>query len=100
MLGAPRARPLTRLLPHGYVPLLPLASTDAQQVSVPDLRRNDGDAIAGVPDYRGPDRLAPSEEPHWLDLLRRGAALPGSPPHLGLFPLHSGRKRCFALERV
>src|SRR5215212_8988195 len=93
MRGTPRARPLARLPPHRGYPLLPLANAKKRKISVPWLRCPDGDGVAGLPDDRGADRLAPPEEPRRLDLLWRGLALPAS-------PLRPGRESVIALERV
>src|SRR5918997_1069248 len=100
MPGADRARPLARLPPHGGHPHLPLANTKELQAFVPFLRCIDGGAVAGVPDYRGVDRLASSQKPDRLDLLRPRAYLPATPLRSGLLQLRRGRRFRLALGRV
>src|SRR5215213_8953386 len=97
MLGADCARPLARLPPHGRYPLPPLANTNQRQKFVPYLRCADGDCVAGVPDCRGTDRLAPPEEPRRLDLLWRGLTLPSTALRPGLLQLRRFRKICLAV---
>ena len=47
----------------------------------PWLRCTNGGALAGIPDGRGTDRLAPPHQPHRLDLLWHGTALRSASLH-------------------
>ena len=69
----------------------------ARRKTGPRLRCTNGGAVAGVPGGWRPDRLAPSHQPHRLDLLRRGTTLRDAALHHGVRRLRAARDFRLAL---
>src|SRR5919107_3564835 len=92
--GAHGARPLARV-PHIRCP-----GYHEHRRLGPWHRRTDGHTVAGVPDDRSADRLAPSQKPHWLDLLRRGPALRNKTLYRCVLRVHPVRKCRVAIGGV
>src|SRR5918993_1361855 len=59
-------------------------------------RRANWHPFAGLSDDGGADRLAPSQKPHRLALLRRGLTLRDQTLHLGVRRVHPVRKHRFS----